>query len=359
MSARPASFFPTPALDHAFAGIGAGTVAVLCMQPLDLLKVQFQVMTTSPASRHRGAGVLKNNPITTIYDALQTIRREHGWKGLYRGVGPNVAGNAASWGLYFWFYTMIKSGMTDTPSGQLTSAQYLLSSAEASAVTALITNPIWVVKVRMFTSAPGTPTAYRGLIHGLSEIARTEGIRGWYRGTWMALVGVTSGSVQFMAYEQMKNFAFARKKRRMLAAGETWREGEEKLSNTAYTVISATAKLVALVSTYPYQVVRSRLQNSPSITSPSPPISSSTSSPSATFAPTSSGTTLVQPPTFRSVVRQTWAKEGYHGFYRGLGTNLVRVLPATCITFVVYENMAWGLRTTAMRRDAAAISSSA
>ena len=39
------------------------------------------------------------------------------------------------------------------------------------------------------------------------------------------------------------------------------------------------------------------------------------------------------------------------GFYRGLGTNLVRVLPGTCVTFVVYENLAWLLRTTAAARD--------
>ncbi len=39
------------------------------------------------------------------------------------------------------------------------------------------------------------------------------------------------------------------------------------------------------------------------------------------------------------------------GFYRGLGTNLVRVLPGTCVTFVVYENLAWLLRSTAVRRE--------
>jgi solute carrier family 25 folate transporter 32 len=31
--------------------------------------------------------------------------------------------------------------------------------------------------------------------------------------------------------------------------------------------------------------------------------------------------------------------EGPSAFYRGLVANIVRVMPATCITFVVYENV--------------------
>ncbi|KAF9510762.1 hypothetical protein BS47DRAFT_1373272 [Hydnum rufescens UP504] len=312
------SFFATPALDHAFSGIGAGTVAVLCMQPLDLVKVQFQVSTAPPAGTW--------NPLKPIYHALRNIKHQQGWRGLYRGLGPNVAGNATSWGFYFWFYTMIKHRMAEDDSGKLSSGKYLLASAEASSsiVTALITNPLWVVKVRMFTTRYDAPDAYRGILDGLRSIARTEGLRGLYRGTWLALFGVSSGAIQFMAYEQMKNFAFARKKRRVLAEGGSWREGEEKLSNTTYTIISALAKLGALTSTYPYQVIRSRLQNT--------------------------GTTY---PNFRTCIRRTWQEEGYKGFYRGLATNLVRVLPGTCVTFVVYENLAWALRTSALKREAA------
>lgn len=55
----------------------------------------------------------------------------------------------------------------------------------------------------------------------------------------MALVGVSSGAVQFMAYEQMKNFAFARKKRRIQAAGGEWREGQEKLVSLLQLICSS------------------------------------------------------------------------------------------------------------------------
>ena len=55
-------------------------------------------------------------------------------------------------------------------------------------------------------------------------------------------------------------------------------------------------------------------------------------------------------PTIPACIRKTFADEGARGFYRGLGTNLVRVLPGTCVTFVVYENLAWLLRTSAAAR---------
>lgn len=36
--------------------------------------------------------------------------------------------------------------------------------------------------------------------------------------------------------------------------------------------------------------------------------------------------------------------EGWRGFYKGLSANLVRVTPATVITFVVYENVSHSVR---------------
>lgn len=69
-------------------------VTVLCMNPLDLLKIKFQVTTTNP----RGA-IGKH-----IWYSLRDIQQQQGWKGLYRGLGPNIAGNASSWGLYFLLY---------------------------------------------------------------------------------------------------------------------------------------------------------------------------------------------------------------------------------------------------------------
>ncbi|KAJ7727901.1 mitochondrial carrier domain-containing protein [Mycena metata] len=303
------SFFSNPAYDHAVAGIGAGTVAVLCMNPLDLLKVKFQVATTSPTG-----GVGKQ-----IWYSLRDIQRQEGWKGLYRGLGPNIAGNASSWGLYFLFYNMLKKRATDGDPSALSSGSILLCSAQASAATAILTNPIWVVKVRMFTTRPDSPNAYRGVFHGFSSIIRSEGVLGLFRGTSLALFGVSNGALQFVVYERLKRWG--------IRTGREWTTEVDKLSNTAYSVMSGGSKIAALALTYPYQVVRSRIQNN---------------------------ATNHLYPTIPATIRRTWTQEGARGFYRGLGTNLVRVLPGTCVTFVVYENIAWLLKSTAAKRDRAA-----
>ncbi|TFY66298.1 hypothetical protein EVG20_g4790 [Dentipellis fragilis] len=324
------------AVDHAVAGLGAGVVAVLCMHPLDLLKVKFQVATESPKG-----GVGK-----AIWAALSNIKEREGWRGLYRGVGPNIVGNASSWGLYFLFYNQLKQRVSgDNPDMPMSAGQYLLCSAEASphpssparadailmlvpgAVTAILTNPIWVVKVRMFTSTADSPTAYRGLWDGFKTIYHHEGIKGLYRGTSLALFGVSNGALQFMTYEEMKRWAFERKKKQFQKAGKAYTPDDDKLSNTAYTIMSGSSKLAALTATYPYQVVRSRLQN----------VSEYTTSENRSMT---------------TIVKSAWKNEGVAGFYRGLGTNLVRVLPGTCVTFVVYENLAWLLKRAAARREA-------
>jgi len=69
--------------DHAFAGIGESTVAVLCMNPLDPLKI------SSKCRLEGGIGC-------GVWRTLRDIHASEGWRGLYCGLSPNVAGNASS-----------------------------------------------------------------------------------------------------------------------------------------------------------------------------------------------------------------------------------------------------------------------
>ncbi|KAJ3570168.1 hypothetical protein NP233_g4585 [Leucocoprinus birnbaumii] len=274
MAKQPSSFFATTAIDHAVAGLGAGVVTTLCLNPLDLLKIKFQVNTGAPA-----AGIGKQ-----IFYALRDVQQQQGWKGLYRGISPNIAGNASSWGLYFLFYNMLKKqaagGDVNKP---LTAAQYLICSAEASAVTAVVTNPFWLVRVRMFASTKDSPGAYRGLW-------------GW------TVNHLELGVFDYVNFKQVHGFCCY-----------IPLPGGQIKNPSAY-----------FSSSFPPNLTHTTKNNAQSELFPDIP----------------------------TTIRRTWKQEGLRGFYRGLGTSLVRVLPGNCITFVVYENLAWLLRTSAARRDA-------
>jgi solute carrier family 25 folate transporter 32 len=94
-----------------------------------------------------------------------------------------------------------------------------------------------VVKVRTFTAPPNSPAAHRGVWSGSLALYREEGLRGLYRGTTLALVGVSNGALQFMAYEKMKSWAFERRRRRLDKLGRAWTMEDDKLVKTVLAAL--------------------------------------------------------------------------------------------------------------------------
>ncbi|KAJ5612382.1 hypothetical protein N7510_005576 [Penicillium lagena] len=293
----------SPSFVETVAGFTAGIVSTLCLHPLDLLKTRLQVDRTTSSSR-----------LGSSFRIIREIsRHEGGLTAFYRGLAPNIIGNSTSWGLYFLCYSSLKDALR-TCRGQreqtLTSSDYFLASGTAGVFTAVLTNPIWVIKTRMLSTGSQVPGAYSSFSSGAKQIYQTEGVSGFYRGLLPALFGVSHGALQFMAYEQLKvHRAGLADPHSPVKDGKTGPARE--LGNVDFFVISSLSKVFAGCVTYPYQVIRSRLQ------------------------------TYDAHLIYRGAIdaiAQIWAREGIAGFYKGLGPNLVRVLPSTWVTFLVYEN---------------------
>ncbi|KAJ2799106.1 mitochondrial FAD carrier protein flx1 [Coemansia guatemalensis] len=309
------TFFGSLALDHAASGVGGAVASTAAFHPLDLVKIRLQVDTASHKEATMGRAVR----------AARHVVSTDGITGLYRGLGANLAGNSASWGLYFAWYTWIKDQMAggraaETASGvsTLSAGQHLVAGAAAGALTQCIANPLWVVKTRVCTTSRGEAGAYRGLIDGLARLAAQEGLRGLYKGLAPGLLGVAHGGLQFMAYEEMK-------KRR--AHGRR----TDGFTSAEYAVMSSSSKVFALAITYPSQVLRSRLQQTPGQTG--------TGAGGAPRMTAYSG--------LGDALAKTMRAEGVAGFYKGFGPALLRVLPGNIITFIVYEKIAGMLRKQA------------
>ncbi|KAM3873499.1 solute carrier family 25 member 32-like [Diretmus argenteus] len=279
-------------LENLAAGLSGGVVSTLVLHPLDLVKIRFAVSD----------GLELRPKYNSIFHCMKSVWQQEGLRGLYQGVTPNVWGAGASWGLYFFFYNAIKAYTKEGRQTELSATEHLVSAAEAGILTLTITNPIWVTKTRLVLQYSADPTRkqYRGMFDALAKIYRYEGVAGLYRGYIPGLLGTSHGALQFMAYEELKRDYNKYKKM----------PSEEKLNPLEYITIAALSKIFAVATTYPYQVVRARLQDQHN---------------------KYNGVV--------DVVRRTWRNEGAAGFYKGIVPNMIRVTPACCITFVVYENL--------------------
>ncbi|XP_056597415.1 solute carrier family 25 member 32a [Triplophysa dalaica] len=274
------------------AGLSGGVISTLVLHPLDLVKIRFAVSD----------GLKMRPQYDGMMHCMKTIWKLEGIRGLYQGVTPNIWGAGASWGLYFLFYNAIKAYKKEGRQTELSAAEHLVSAAEAGILALCLTNPVWVTKTRLVLQYNADPSRkhYKGMMDALVKIYRHEGIPGLYRGFLPGLVGTSHAALQFMTYEGLKREQNTYKKM----------PSDSLLSPLEYITIAAISKIFAVAMTYPYQVVRARLQDQHN---------------------NYSGIV--------DVMSRTWINEGIEGFYKGMVPNLVRVIPACCITFLVFENV--------------------
>ncbi|GLD95489.1 hypothetical protein PINS_up004166 [Pythium insidiosum] len=192
------------------SGLGAGAISTALLYPLDLVKVRYQVHEKS-AKAYR-----------SLSHAFRTIVAEEGMRSLFRGMSPALYGSTLSWGLYMLLYQNAKqryARMADDGWIQ-GSWQYFFSAMEAGIVCVPITNPIWLIKVRMQVQSRvemhhtvGTKDAaaklaknvpYRSVTDAFRRIVAEEGAGALYKGMIPAFFLTTHGAFKFVAYEYLK-----------------------------------------------------------------------------------------------------------------------------------------------------------
>lgn len=130
------------------------------------------------------------------------------------------------------------------------------------------------------------------------------GIFTFWRGMTANLLGLSHVAVQFPAYEKLKVVFRGNKA-----------EGNEKTAELL--LASGISKISASILTYPHEVIRSRMMDIRSM----------------------HGVGFVE------TCRRVYAIEGVIGFYAGISVSLIRVIPNTMITFLVYERVLHLIRT--------------
>jgi solute carrier family 25 (mitochondrial folate transporter), member 32 len=235
--------------------------------------------------------------------------------------------SGTAWGLYFMIYNslksyhhsqnVLKSTNIDSNNRQnlnLTFSNYLMDATIAGILITLVTNPLFLVKVRMCLQYNANETGvavkkyqFKNSLEAFKSIYNTEGFKGFYRGLLPGLFGTLNGTIQMISYDLMKKAWFTH-----LKSNAIDKEAEKtiKLNNYHYLLFSSLSKTISVVCTYPFQLIRTRQQDQHQSYK-----------------------------NFLDVIEKTYKNEGLRGFYKGLLPCIVRVTPATCLTFLVYENL--------------------
>mmetsp|Transcript_6037 Transcript_6037/g.14429 ORF Transcript_6037/g.14429 Transcript_6037/m.14429 type:complete len:315 (+) Transcript_6037:105-1049(+) len=193
------------------AGMGAGfTEAFLWTTPTERLKVLRQNDLRSGLNRY-----------ASLPSAVRTVAKEHGFTGLYAGIGACGLRQASGVGVRFAIYGRVKALLTTDP-------PQLWQSAVAGGITGCastaLNNPIDVVKTRIEAQdQAGRAKEYTGTLQCFVSIVRQEGVTALYRGIAPRMMKISLGqAITFTAYERFSDFFAegAALMRRGLAGGQ-------------------------------------------------------------------------------------------------------------------------------------------
>jgi len=222
---------------HAISGAAAGTCATIVTYPLLTLTIRQAVNKGEKKS---------------LIEVIKQVLKEKNFLDLYSGLSSSIFGGAVTNGVYFFWYELAKSNISNATSHEnMTTLDSMLASTCAGTATTLTTHPIWLIntrcsaKVSLANEADPSTLKSIGAIEMFKRIVKEEGFLSLWNGIVPALILVINPVIQYTAFEQLRNLVLKKK---------------EKLGALDIFILGAVAKLCATVSTYPYTVVKSRMQ---------------------------------------------------------------------------------------------------
>ncbi|XP_053311439.1 mitochondrial brown fat uncoupling protein 1 [Spea bombifrons] len=290
---RPSDIPPTPAVKF----IGAGTaacIADLFTFPLDTAKVRLQIQGESAV-----AGAVNGIRYKGVFGTISTIIKTEGPKSLYNGLVAGLQRQMSFASIRIGLYDQVKHFYTNGRDKAGIGTR-ILAGCTTGAMAVTIAQPTDVVKVRFQAqiSLRGVKKRYNGTLDAYKTIAKEEGMRGLWKGTFPnvtrnAIVNCT----ELVTYDLIK---------------ETILHHKLLTDNLPCHFMSAFgAGFCTTVIASPVDVVKTRYMNSP-------------------------------PGQYKSAVNCAWTmliKEGPTAFYKGFVPSFLRLGSWNVVMFVSYEQL--------------------
>eukprot|EP01104_Vermistella_antarctica_P002735 TRINITY_DN12950_c0_g1_i1.p1 TRINITY_DN12950_c0_g1~~TRINITY_DN12950_c0_g1_i1.p1 ORF type:complete len:325 (-),score=50.49 TRINITY_DN12950_c0_g1_i1:137-1111(-) len=212
------------ALAHFSAGLVADVVGASIWNPMDVVKQRLQLQKKMMEKGTTGTATLKYRG--SIH-ALNTIVKEEGVSGLYRGFGAGLATYGPYVGIYWMLYEQCKSwtvtmlnnrdeGVKSSAAVAVTSStdsedallfpHHLACGVVASAVAAAVTTPLDVIKTRLQVQHVGCEgERYKNGMDVLRATLKEEGLSAFKKGIGARVMWIVPGTaISVAVYEKFK-----------------------------------------------------------------------------------------------------------------------------------------------------------
>jgi len=303
------------------AGGIAGLVSRTATAPFDRLKIYLITHVETPVELRNPLSVAKGDVASVakeslklgkmgfqhLGDAVRTIYVQGGGvRAFWVGNGLNVTKIFPESAIKFFSYEYSKRFFAQywddvQDQSDISGASRFISGGIGGITSQLTIYPVETLKTQL-QSSTGPVRGRSALIETAKHMWLVGGIRSYYRGLTLGLIGVFPYSaIDMSTFEALK---LAYLKSTGLEEPPTW----------AVLSFGALSGCIGATTVYPINLLRTRLQASGSSGHPQ----------------TYTG--------FWDVTHKTLAREGWPGLYKGLLPTLAKVAPAVSISYVVYEH---------------------
>ena len=213
---RNPSAMSNSALVHGVAGVVGGSAAMLLTYPLLTITIRQQTAVDNKASKSQVS--------------------------LYNGVLPTTFGVAYSMGIYFYAYEHLKTTLETLKKGRMNTLENLVVGFVAGTVNTTLSCPIW----RITTVMQAERSKKETLQQIATKLFKEGGLVTFWRGWVASIILCINPAIQSMVYEQLSRVYVNILKK--------------KQTSFSIFLLGAIAKIVATLITFPYIVVKSRIQ---------------------------------------------------------------------------------------------------
>ncbi|KAF2447570.1 calcium dependent mitochondrial carrier protein-like protein [Karstenula rhodostoma CBS 690.94] len=306
-------------LEYFVAGGIAGIVSRTSTAPLDRLKVYLIAQTSvtkEAVDAAKSGNVVRafKNAWHPLAGATKELWQAGGMRSLYAGNGLNVVKVMPESAIKFGAYEAAKRAFATLEGHNdpaiIHSWSKFVAGGMAGMVSQLTIYPIDTLKFRMqCETVSGGLHGNRLIIATALKMWRQGGVAAYYRGVGMGLVGIFPyAALDLGTFEYLKRAITSHNARKRGCHEEDAAPG-----GFMTAAIGGFSGAFGASMVYPINLLRTRLQ--------------------------SQGTVL-HPRTYTGIVdvtQQTIKGEGMRGLFKGLTPNLLKVVPAVSITYVVYD----------------------